>query len=583
MLLYDNPDRGYRTTVTYVIEDEHKVNGVLTDTCDLIHKCKYIDSDGDGVKEFVPDPNGTILRENTNSPCYGQHDLRTTFANLNTEDKREIADYAINSVAFNSGSGKNDYMAKTILLQSMLPDYRYSETLPEGALEAYELLFKECDDIEARVLFRVGYHLVQKNFTLPSTSSGAPTEAEKAEAYVTKDIMIAHIEQLGQFLQESPYGYVVSKISSGFIGSGGEMGSNYQWPTLDTDDYSDIIKAIIDDICIPNGIVYTARLPKYRANFLGTYPGYDDYIGINIDASYGETEQYGYHSSCFQYNHSFTDTSKCNEGSEHQPNEWWEYVNAIAAYTPQSGEMYHYGDLVDYGRTDISGLKVILQMAHHRYSTFSQWNGYMERGNSTTNGSIMQNWIDNEVVTKEWLDANGIIYDPAWFIDANGNEITTRNPFEFLRDHLGYKLVAQDLILKGDITAGGNLYANLALKNYGFAAAFGLESSLVILDANGNVVSEVSAGDPSTWYSLPTDYYVEAKSGSVQDDVLTHSVSANVSLPSTSGTYRLALLLENEAGDTARLSNAASDGFSYTADSNKRNTGYNVLYTFTIE
>ncbi len=577
MLLYDNPDRGYRTTVTYVIENEHKVNGAKEDKCDLIHKCKYIDG------EYVPADDGTILRENTASACYGKHDIRTTYANLNTADKQEIADYVINSIAFNTGSGKNDYKAKTILVQSRLPDYRYSETLPAGALEAYELLFKECDDLEARVLFRVGYHLVQKNMTL-TAGSGAPTDAEREEAYVSKDIMLAHIEQLGQFLQTSAYGDVVSKISSGFIGSGGEMATNYQWPTLDDDDYNDVIKAIIDDICIPNGIVYTTRLPKYRANFLAAYPGYDDYIGINIDAVYGETEQYGYHSSCVQYNHNFQNAgNKCNQGAEHEPNEWWEYMSAIAAYTPQSGEMYHYGDLVNYGRTDISGLKVILQMAHHRYATFSQWNGYMERGNSTTNGSIMQNWIDNEVVTKAWLDENGIIYDPAWFIDANGNEITTRNPFEFLRDHLGYKLVAQDLILKGDIIAGGNLYANLALKNYGFAAAFGLESSLVILDANGNVVSKVSAGDPSTWYSLPTDYYVEAKSGSVQDDVLTHSVSANVSLPSTSGTYRLALLLENETGDTARLSNANEEGFSYTADNNKRTTGYNVLYTFTID
>ncbi len=692
--MYGNPNRGYRTTIPFIIYDEHKVYNETTnewevsETCDLIQHGRY-NPDG----SFTVDPSGTALRINVASACYLEnssdvygHAVDLMYSNFTDECKLNVIDYMIGLVYFaGSGEKKNDnYSAKNVLVQSMLPDYSdeyytdepgnfnaYSSNLsiPDGAMRAYELLFQRLKERECNVLFRVGYHGYVQNLSSASADI-------KNDAYTSEKVMMAHIEQFGEFFQTCEAASVVSKVSSGFIGQGGEMVNNYQWPTFTTDNYNNVMKAVVEDICIPNGIPYTVRMPSFWENFVNAYPQYQQYVGFNNDALFGETDEYGYCSGCWQYNHSASICYDANHsGTCKDPDgSWWELVCENAAFTPQSGEMYHnlhtkyqtctkaehINDGCYVGKQRIpTGFDVIKELAHFRYSTLSQWNGLMEGGyggyyaeaeqgrysldangnyisdpsgeyvrvlrgwpddsidNTLTaddeyayyiyckadevkynasgsnvgveNGthvwvspsSVMQYWIDNEVVTMEWLDDNGIIYDPAWFYDDNGN-LVKRNTFEFIRDHLGYKLVAQDIMLRGVIASGGNVFVDLALKNYGFAAAFGLESSFVILDANGNEVSKVSVGDPSKWYNLPTDYYTEDRSESVQDDVLVHSLQADMTLPSESGTYRLALLLENESGDTARLSNANANGFSYTADSNSSTTGYNVLYTFTI-
>ncbi len=701
--MYDNPDRGYRTTIPFTIKHEHKVDGVVTSTCDLIKRGKYVNG------TFVEDPNGGSVIYNSASACAGKHDVQIMYANLTEQCKLNVIDYLIKNLYFNSGSYKNDYVAKNVLLQSSLPDYRdpyYTSDkdasgnyinhpdemlIPEGALQAYNLLFQRLKERECRVLFRVGYHGVQKNLTLSSA-----TATDKDNAYTSEEVMLAHIEQLGSFFKTCESASVVSKISSGFIGSGGEMASNYQWPQFDTTNYNNIMKAVIEDICIPNSISYTVRMPGYWENFVAAYPDYKRYVGFNNDAIFGETDELGYVSGCWQYGHSSSNCSDamhsatCKDPTGH----WWELACNNAAFTAQSGEMFHnlnlkYLTCTKTGHENLScyagnqriptGYNVIKELAHMRYSTFSQWNGLMEGGfndsvkyyqpeqgryslnangeyvadenggyvriltgwpsytyvgagngnyNINSNGnmvsvasgsgayvladdqeyryyiycsvdevkydasgnnvgtavgthvyvspaSVMSYWMDNETLTMEWLDENGIIYDPAWFLDDNGN-VVKRSTFEFIRDHLGYKLVAQDLIIKGQLKANREVYANLALKNYGFAAAFGLKSSLVILDSNGNEVSKVEAGDPSKWYSHDPYNYKST-------EVLLHTVSANITLPSEAGTYRLALLLENETGDTARLSNANANGFSYTADSNKTTKGYNILYTFNVQ
>ena len=68
---------------------------------------------------------------------------------------------------------------------------------------------------------------------------------------------------------------------------------------------------------------------------------------------------------CFQYE---------NDGT-HRPNDWWNYICENAAYTPQSGEMFH-----NTHKQGIipSGDEVIKELAHHRHTTLSQWNNYLE-------------------------------------------------------------------------------------------------------------------------------------------------------------------------------------------------------------
>jgi hypothetical protein len=221
----------------------------------------------------------------------------------------------------------------------------------------------------------------------------------------------------------------------------------------------------------------------------------------------------------------------------------------------------------------ITGMEAIKQLAHHRYTTLSQWNSYIEsgfesgldeNGKQVPKDSVMQRWINNETITPEMLDTEGIIYDPAWFYDDNG-KLVHRNPYEFVRDHLGYKVQAQNMTIRGEFKKDSLMTFNIKLKNYGFAAAFNIESGYMILDKDYNVVSEVKAGEPSKWYSHDPENWKST-------EILEHTVSGDLTLPKESGKYYIAFYMRNTMEDYAKLSN----NMDYIKDK------YNILYQFEI-
>ncbi|MBO7218112.1 MAG: DUF4832 domain-containing protein, partial [Clostridia bacterium] len=136
--------------------------------------------------------------------------------------------------------------------------------------------------------------------------------------------------------------------------------------------------------------------------------------------------------------------------------------------------------------------------------------------------------------------------------------------YEFIRDHLGYRLVAEQTSVSWSGKKDDKIAVSMTFKNYGFAAAFNMMSGFAILDSDNNVVSEVAAGDPKTWYNRnPDDPYSSL--------ALTHNITAELNGITKKGTYKLAFYLKNTMGTFARLSNKID-----TAN------GYNILTTFTV-
>ncbi|MBQ2799716.1 MAG: DUF4874 domain-containing protein, partial [Ruminiclostridium sp.] len=320
-LLYQNPDRGYRTTINFQIIQNHPDPDdptKTTNTCDKITR----------------NSNGTVS-SNPDSKC--KHDIRYYYCNLDSESKKEVVDYLTDRIYLSYS--KTDYKSKLILLQSALVGLGPVKTLPEGVFEAYDLLFSKLRSKGVKVLFRVGYHGIQLNWQVSEEN-----KQEHLKKGASEENMLAHIDQLAPFLIEN--GDILFKMSSGFIGSGGEMAYNYQYPIVN---YDTVIKAIVEKICVPLGITYSVRMPQYKIDLLNNDPDYKyaNIIGFNNDAMFGETENYGWNSGCLQYNHNFDaklGQHKCervdNYGT-HYKNDWWNYMCENAAYTPQSGEMFH--------------------------------------------------------------------------------------------------------------------------------------------------------------------------------------------------------------------------------------------------
>ncbi len=529
ILLFKNPDRGFRTTMPLTIAPVHKDPADPTKPCD---HCDLIYYHGDGK--------ATI---NNNSKCLGKHSVYCCFQNIPVRENERIIDYMLDNWFFIDAN--TDYVPKLILLQGTFLGVGPKEKIPQICLDIVDVFFKKCRERNCKVLFRYGYHGVQYNW---QASEEYRKMHEKVGA--SEENMLAHIDQLVPFIEKNKD--IIHKLSSGFIASGGEQAYNYQYPVVN---YDTIIKAVVEKLCVPNDFYYTVRMPKYKLDLLEHDPGYKyaDIIGFNNDGMFGETENLGWNSGCYQYNHNFdiTGPGQCNEhdmGGEHIKNDWWEYVCQTSAYTPQSGEMFHNMAIHRPDRVP-TGMDIIKEVAHQHYVTMSQWNGFVEarfehfkneEGKLVPLDSTMGRWIKNETVTPEMLDAEGIIYDPAWFTDENGNPVH-RNPYEFVRDHLGYRIGAQDFEFDGKT-------AKLTLKNYGFAAAFNLKSGFAVLDENYNVVSEVSAGEPEKWYSHDPDNYRST-------EILEHTVTADIALPNQNGKYYIGFYLKNTRDERAKLAN----------------------------
>ena len=501
--LYDNPDRGYRTEYFVQIYRDKPKNI----TAHMI---------------FLDDSDETV---------------------------REKIEYLWTKVYFKS---RMEYKSRITILYLSISDFEDDPVLPERFFEIMEIYFDICRKYKVKCMPRISYHGLRPTATL----SGEAYQEKLKEVCATEEIMLAHIDQMAPLIAENID--VIHKISSGFIGSGGEMVELYQNPPVS---YSNVMKAIVEKLCVPNGIYYTTRLPKYKIQFMEEEPDwpYFDYIGFNNDGIFGEQTVPGKVTGCWQKDHNGTKGEVGCPASNHTANDWWEYVCQTGAYTPQSGEMFVNSFLIDPSKGKYYcpvGLEVVLECAHFRYTSMSQYHTIGE----TAGDSAMARWIANEKITPEWCEENGIIYDPAWFVNADGEEIR-RNPYEFLRDFLGYKIVAQSVDITGNVGKSSVITVDTTLKNYGFAAAFNLKSGYAILDENYNLVSKVEAGEPNKWYSHDPDNYKSTV-------VLEHHVKADITLPAESGRYYIALYIMSNNGEGAALSNGNIDF----------QNEYNILY-----
>ncbi len=439
-----------------------------------------------------------------------KYDARTVFVSHSEEEIRNEIQKIFNIYIYN----RNE-QAKLSLSYIYITDWREKE-LDDEILSFFRIYFTMCREQKIKNMLRVCY----------CTSSTNRDEGADEKT------IVRHTKQLAPVISE--FADTIHTISCGFVGAYGEWAKVYQYPEVD---YATVIKAIVENLAVPNDLYFSIRSPAYK-NLVGK--DYEHYWSIshNNDALYGQQNR-GW-----------------NSGGYEVGTPEWEQVTREGAYTPQGGEMFVNGQLIGKNQVPV-GWEVILECYYHRHTSLSFWHGYLDEYKQD---NVMKRWQDNEVVTPEMLDEEGMVYDPYWFKNANG-ETATRNPYEFLRDHLGYRLVAKDVTLSWSGKPEDKLTVSMNMHNYGFAAAFNMQSGFAILDKDLNVVSEVSAGEPKTWYNRdPENAYSNV--------ALTHNVTAELAVPEAEGEYYVAFYLKNTMGTTAALAN----------DIPYQN-GFNILYS----
>jgi hypothetical protein len=172
--------------------------------------------------------------------------------------------------------------------------------------------------------------------------------------------------------------------------------------------------------------------------------------------------------------------------------------------------------------------EVLKQFLDHHYTSYSLAHGYY------ANNAYWKRLL----LSKENLDALHIPYHPDYFKDTNGHP-TNRTAYEYVRDHLGYRLYFKP----GNESFSQKSYQlsySIDVQNYGFSALHNPREVHVVLldDANNIVATDLSSSDPSKWqsYAPGDDSYA----------TLTHTISGTLTLPkgiTTSSHYKIGIWL----------------------------------------
>lgn len=282
----------------------------------------------------------------------------------------------------------------------------------------------------------------------------------------SKQWILRHIEQLTPLLNE--YVGQIATIQVGFIGAWGE------WHT----------SPLMNDQSAKNAVV-SALLRALPAPYCVEmrYPNHKKALTLEQEEYRGRI---GYANDYFT-----AGEHPLAPGNDFIPNtdDYKTVANEVKADNfYMSGEIPYKED-TEWGLSSlISPMTSLRILREHRYSAFDVTQNY--------DLNIMS-WKQVKVYPS-LLNDNHILFDESYFKDAEGNEVV-RSFYEFVRDHLGYRLNLQkESVVEAK---NGNLEYDLTITNTGFATVINpKEVYLVLVSGDNQVVKEIKLDvDPKSW------------------------------------------------------------------------------------
>ena len=298
--------------------------------------------------------------------------------------------------------------------------------------------------------------------------------------------LMKHMEQIKPLITKNVD--VISVIQIGFLGTWGEWTPNYN----DAAKNSAIIKGLLE--ALPKEYGLEARYTWIKNNATG-----------HINAS--DAGRIGF---CNDY---FT-TGIRNCGSDFCPgDDQYKQIANESFTTYVSGEV-PYNEGPPWGFDVIMETDPILAIfKEHHYTAFD----------------ITQNFKDNIThwktvkVHPDRLAKNNIFFDENYFLEENG-EIVPRSFYQFVRDHLGYRLnIMDNPTLKVE---NGELVYDIKLTNTGFATVLNPKPVyLVLINENDQIAKEIELTqvNPKEWQpwkkGKPTELLTHTIAGTTPIDI----------------------------------------------------------------
>ncbi|MDQ1256741.1 MAG: hypothetical protein QG656_1341, partial [Candidatus Hydrogenedentes bacterium] len=205
----------------------------------------------------------------------------------------------------------------------------------------------------------------------------------------------------------------------------------------------------------------------------------------------------------------------------------FDYMTRESPYVAVDGELFW----ADQGGK-IDGLRAAVRMRLHHYSSFSLDHSYSGREGKRFS---IDDWMATPLTAAQVSEAQLPLSD-GYFQDAVGGEMA-RTPFEYIRDHLGYRIELRWAAFPGGKCPGIPFGVRVTLINRGFAAFPNPRPVYFILIRDGQCVAEwpVPEADPRTWQPFAPGDETYAP--------LEHTIAAECEIPQGTepGEYLLAL------------------------------------------
>lgn len=345
----------------------------------------------------------------------------------------------------------------------------------------------------------------------------------------TLDAILGHMEQLAPIIQANSD--VIYVLQAGFIGAWGEWHSSAHKIEAEHANLAAIIAKLL--AILPADRMTQVRVPKYKRWVLED-PAVNAFQVLNGDSAFTgiPAARIGFHNDGFLAGNTCGGTWTEPPLFSNPGNPEFDYMTRESPYLPVDGELF-WSDIE--GRVD--GFAAAVRMRLHHYTSFSLAHSYSEREGKRFGIDV---WMETPLTIEQVREAKLPVSD-GYFEDAEGNAIP-RTQFEYIRDHLGYRLELQRATLPETLSPGDDVQVKVDLINRGFATPMNPRPVfLVLIDVSGKVAT-TSAIDVElrTWqpYAPGDEDYTP----------LTHTISGSISTSGLApGSYAVGLWLPDAA------------------------------------
>jgi uncharacterized protein DUF4832/uncharacterized protein DUF4874 len=332
--------------------------------------------------------------------------------------------------------------------------------------------------------------------------------------------VLQHLDQLEPIVRRNTD--VIYVLQAGCIGAWGEWHSSTH---IAGDDYAAraaIVKRLLK--LLPKDRMTQVRVPKYKRLVL-EQPVFDAFEEVTAEIAHSDrpAARIGFHNDGFLAGAS--DGGTWPEGPQfgNVGNPEFDYMTRESAYLPIDGELF-WSDQGFDGKAKagkgVDGFNAAVRMRLHHYSSFSLAHSYSER--EGRNFSI-DRWMSTPIDPKRLQESKMPISD-GYFQDAFGQPVS-RTRFEYIRDHLGYRLELQQATFPKQVPRGDKLPVEIELINRGFSTLHVPRPVCVVLiGSDGKVVEfKIPEANPLTWQPFdPQDAECQA---------IQHKIRAEIDLP----------------------------------------------------